>query len=279
MTQEQARSEAVGLLQDLGLKEYEARCFLALTQLSSATAKEISEVSEVPRTRVYDAIRVLEAEGLVEVHHSSPQRFRAVDVDEAIATLRRKYDDRLETLQSHLERVDLAQESPPADVMQEVWSLSGGDGIRSRTYDMLEEAESEIVLLVVEEAILTETLFDRLRDAADRGVDVLVGVLDGAAVDSVRSELPDAEVFETELEWLVGPETGVEGPKEEVAISRVLFVDRTTVLVSSYYPSDGDEHDEPTERAIFADGLGNGIVVLLRRLVSTGLLPTEDPGR
>ena len=43
------------------------------TQLSTGTAKEIYNISEVPRTRVYDAIRVLEAEGLVEVQHSRPQ--------------------------------------------------------------------------------------------------------------------------------------------------------------------------------------------------------------
>lgn len=73
MIREQDVPEAVTLLEELGLKQYEARCFTALTQLSDATAKGISEISEVPRTRVYDAIRVLETQGLVEVQHSSPQ--------------------------------------------------------------------------------------------------------------------------------------------------------------------------------------------------------------
>ncbi|MFB6177506.1 MAG: helix-turn-helix domain-containing protein, partial [Halobaculum sp.] len=56
-------TRAVELLQQLGLKEYEAKCFVGLSRLSTGTAKQLSEITEVPRTRVYDAIRVLEAQG------------------------------------------------------------------------------------------------------------------------------------------------------------------------------------------------------------------------
>ncbi|MFC7216152.1 TrmB family transcriptional regulator, partial [Saliphagus sp. GCM10025334] len=175
MTSQQRKAEAVSLLQDLGLKEYEARSFLALTQLSTGTAKEISAISEVPRTRVYDAVRVLESKGLVEVQHSNPQQFRAVSIEEATAILRQQYDARIDTLQSHLEALDLQPENDDSDRMQEVWTLSGHDGIEARTHNLLADAESEIVLLVVEEELLTEALYDRLHDAVDRGVDVIIG--------------------------------------------------------------------------------------------------------
>jgi sugar-specific transcriptional regulator TrmB len=82
------REEAIDVLQELGLKEYEAKCFVGLTRLSTGTAKQLSEITDVPRTRVYDAIRVLEAQGLVEIQHSSPQQFRAVPLEEATETLR-----------------------------------------------------------------------------------------------------------------------------------------------------------------------------------------------
>lgn len=272
MIPEQTRAETVDLLQNLGLKEYEARCFLVLTQMSTATAKEISEVSEVPRTRVYDAVRVLEAEGLVEVQHSSPQRFRAVSIDEAAATLRQRYDSRIDTLQSSLERLDLRPPRDESDHVQEVWSLTSRKAVQSRTLDLLEQSDSEIVLVAIDEELLTETLFDRLRDAIDSGVSVIIGGKTEAVVSTVESELPRAEVFETGLDWLVGPEADT-----EVAISQLLLVDRTSLLVSSYYPV--ADHEEPTEQAIFATGLGNGIVVLIRRLMATGLLPTQDPGQ
>src|SRR6056297_4042684 len=94
--------EAIEVLQQLGLKEYEARCFVGLTRLKTGTAKKLSELTEVPRTRIYDAIRVLEAQGLVEIQHSSPQRFRAVSLEEATETLRDQYEARVERLATAL---------------------------------------------------------------------------------------------------------------------------------------------------------------------------------
>ena len=271
MSDAQDKTETVNLLQDLGLKEYEARCFLALAQVPTATAKEISDRSEVPRTRVYDAIRVLEAEGLVEVQHSSPQQFRAVEVDEATATLRRKYEDRVDALESYLETVEVQDEGQELSQVQEVWSLSGHEGIETRTVDVVRDAEDEILLLVVDESLLTGELVAALNDAVDRGVDVILGGRSKPVVESVESAVPGAEVFRTELSWLEGSPAD----QVEVAIGRLLLVDHETLLVSSYYPEAGAE--EHTEQAVFAKGLGNGVVVLIRRLIATGLLQVERP--
>ena len=269
MDQDRRRAETVGLLQDLGLKEYEARCFVALTQVTAATAKEISDLSEVPRTRVYDAIRVLQDEGLVEVQHSSPKRFRALEVPEAAETLRQRYDDRIDTLESKLERLDLQPEADGAEEVQEVWSLCGDRAIQSRTLDRIQAADSEIVLLVVDEDLLTDAVFQRLHAAVERGVDVVVGGRSSAVVSRVEAELPAATVFRTELDWLVGPRDG-----DEVAISRLVLVDRSALLVGSFYPD--DESDRATEQAVVADGLENGVVVLVRRLIASGLSPSAD---
>jgi sugar-specific transcriptional regulator TrmB len=272
MSIKELKVETVSLLQDLGLKEYEARCFLALAQLSTGTAKTISELSEVPRTRVYDAVRVLESKGLVEVQHSNPQQFRAVSIEEAIEILRQQYDTRIDTLQTHLEALDIQPEVDDSNRMQEVWTLSGHDGIEARTHNLVADADSEIVLLVVEEELLTEALYERLRDAVDRGVEVIIGGETDAIIAKLDTELPSVKVFETELDWLLGPATD-----GEVAISRLLLVDRTTLLVSSFYPNAAP--DESHEQAVFANGLENGIVVLLRRIISSGVLPVATPTR
>ncbi|MBX0298224.1 helix-turn-helix domain-containing protein [Haloarcula nitratireducens] len=39
----------------LGLNTYAARTFVALVSLDEGTAQDVSEVAEVPQTRVYDA--------------------------------------------------------------------------------------------------------------------------------------------------------------------------------------------------------------------------------
>ncbi|MFD1563307.1 TrmB family transcriptional regulator [Haloarchaeobius amylolyticus] len=270
MTDNETTREAISLLQDLGLQEYEARCFMALNKLPSGTAKEIHEISEVPRTRVYDAIRVLESQGLVEVRHSSPQMYRAVSIDEATQTLRQKYDDRIETLETHLKNTDV-QDVEENDHVQEVWSLTGHDAIESRTLDLVREAESEIALLVVDEDILSEALFDSLQTAVDHDLSIVLGGQTERITETLGTELSTTRVFETGLDWLTGTASD-----DEVAISRILLIDRETLLIGSYYPNTPDDRAE--EQAIFARGLENGIVVLLRRLVTAGLPQIKDPG-
>jgi len=63
---------------------------------------------------VYDAIRILEAQGLVEIPHSSPQQFRAVPLEEATETLRDQYEERVERLHDALDTVDVVDDGDEA---------------------------------------------------------------------------------------------------------------------------------------------------------------------
>jgi len=139
--------EAIEVLQQLGLKEYEARCFVGLSRLEAGTAKQLSEMTEVPRTRVYDAIRVLEAQGLVEIQHSRPQRFRAVPLDEATETLRDQYEARVQRLHDVLDPVEIV-DSDDDSAIQQVWAMAGRAGIENRTNQLILEATDEVVLVI-----------------------------------------------------------------------------------------------------------------------------------
>jgi len=133
--------EAVEVLQQLGVKEYEAQCFVGLSQVPSATAKKINEITDVPRTRVYDAVRVLESKGLVEIQHSSPQRFRAVSLSEATETLRDQYDARVDRLHNALDSIQMDTDADESSI-QEIWSMTGSTAIEQRTNTLLSQAES-----------------------------------------------------------------------------------------------------------------------------------------
>lgn len=257
--------EATEVLQQLGLKEYEARCFVGLTRLETGTAKRLSELTEVPRTRIYDAIRVLEAQGLVEIHHSSPQRFRAVSLEEATETLQDQYEARIERFHSALETVEIVDESEEEPV-QEVWSMSGQGGIENRAEELIRTATDEIVLVIGDESLLTDNLVETLNDIGD-DVELLIGAITEPLQEQIQTAVPHARTFLSGLEWLHGE------PAEEsqTAIGRLLLIDRSTILVSSIMPG------KKEEKAIFGEGFGNGLVVIARRLMSQGLLTARDP--
>jgi sugar-specific transcriptional regulator TrmB len=267
MTDISRHDRAVKLLQEFGLKEYEAKAFVALTRLPQGTAKEVSEISEVPRTRVYDAVRTLESNGLVEIQHSSPQQFRAVSVEEAAATLRQEYVDRTDSLREALTSLNEAAPDTGTDDTHEVWSLSGQTALANRTRQLIDEAEVEIVFVLGDESLLTDPLVDRLRAAQQRGVDVVIGTTADPVRSRVVDELPDAEVFVSGLDWLSGVRPG-----DDTMLSRMLLVDRSTILASTSQGS-ADGH----EQAVFGRGFDNGLVTVARRLMATGLSRTDDP--
>lgn len=263
--------QAVELLQQLGLKEYEAKSFVALSRLPQGTAKEISEISEVPRTRVYDSIRVLETKGLVESQQSSPQQFRAVSNDEVADTLKRQYTDRAEKLRETLEGLEPAVEDTKTELTHEVWSLSGATAIANRSEDLIADAEEELVLVLGQDWGLSEGLIDELGAAQNRGVSVVIGTVDEPLQEEVERTLPGADVFVSGLSWLrSSPATG-----DDTQITRLLLVDRSTILVSSVHQGTGNSH--PDEQAVFGRGFDNGLVAIVRRLMATGLLPEDDP--
>ena len=125
------QEQAIELLQQLGLKEYEAKSFVALARRQRGTAKDISDTSEVPRTRVYDAIRVLESKGLVETQHSNPQVFRAVSVDEAVNTLQSEYVERTESLRNTLSGLDPIDGDEQTETTHEVCPSPGTKALRA----------------------------------------------------------------------------------------------------------------------------------------------------
>jgi sugar-specific transcriptional regulator TrmB len=257
--------EAIEVLQQLGLKEYEARCFVGLTRLNTGTAKKLSELTEVPRTRVYDAIRVLEAQGLVEIQHSSPQQFRAVPLDEATETLRDQYEERVERLHNALDTVDVVDEGEESPV-QQIWGMTGRDAIENRTDQLIEKATDEVVLVIGDKSLLTDDLVDTLNEIDD-GVELVIGTLTESLQEQVQATVQNATTFVSGLEWLHGVNTA----EDETAIGRLLLVDRSTILVSSIIPGTGKE------QAIFGEGFGNGLVVIARRLMAQGLIPARDP--
>ena len=252
---------AVELLQELGLKEYEARCFVALSRRPKGTAKEISEISEVPRTRVYDAIRVLETKGLVEVQHSNPKQFRAVSVDEAIRTIRAEFVERTETLRSALEDIDPPDLVEEDEVTHEVWSLSGETGIDARVQQLIDEAKREVIVVGRHDVAFSDALLDRLRAAIDRGVDVVVGTWNREAHDRIERELPGADVFVSGIEML----SQSPFPDDDTDIGRLLLVDQSAILVSSFTGGEGNY-----EQAVFGRGFDNGFVAVVRRLMASG---------
>lgn len=216
-------AEAVDTLRPFGFTEYEAKCFVALARIDSGTAKEVSEVSDVPRARVYDCMEALAEHGLVDIQNASPRRFRAASTDEAIRVLDRQCTRRIDRLEEHLRRLE-----PPrgSDEDGDVWVTEGDDEVAERAEGLIESTENELLLAVAAEGLLTDDVRAALTEAADRGVSITAGSPSEEIRAELRELLPGATVLETWTWW-------ESHPIQPGAISAIVMVDGRSLLVSA----------------------------------------------
>ncbi|MDS0296137.1 TrmB family transcriptional regulator [Halogeometricum luteum] len=255
---------AVEQLEAIGLSSYAARTFVALASLGRGTARDVSDVSDVPRTRVYDAVKELRERGLVDVRQSSPKQFWVVSSETTRRRLEREYTRRLDRLINALNDVE------PASATAEqrgVWTVTGRETIADRVTELVETATDEIAIMTVEE-LLTEEIVARLRAAADRGVTVRVAGLSESVQGDIQDAVPDAELFESLWVW------------SETPAGRLLMVDGKKTLVSVLVRGNGDHPPEPRdETAIWGAGETNSLVVVLRAMFTWQLGSDESDER
>lgn len=222
-------------LEDLGLPNYEAKVFVALQKLGTGTAKEISEVADVPRSQVYGTAETLEERGLIEIQQSTPKTYRPVALSEARQRLEERFEEHSDRAFSYLEAVK--DDHPGRDEAQEgVWRLDGLASIESRTGELIDAAHDRVVIGVSEDVDFSQSVIDHLEGHADSDVQVIVLTEDAATVPSVRGAT--VEVIPPSLR---GSEQA----------GRLLIVDDDTVLLSVLDP-DGTETAIWSARSGFA---------------------------
>ena len=74
-------------LTHLGLTVNQAKAYLALVKLGSASAKDISEISNIAQQDIYRVMPLLEKLGLVEKLVASPNLFKANSPEQALSVL------------------------------------------------------------------------------------------------------------------------------------------------------------------------------------------------
>ncbi|MCU4972338.1 TrmB family transcriptional regulator [Halobacteria archaeon AArc-m2/3/4] len=246
--------EAVTTLTELGLTEYESRCFVAPTRLSSGTAKEVSQVSDVPRSRVYDTIERLGRKGLVDVQQSEPREYRAVPTEAACRRLKEDYDSRIDAAENALSQV----EEPESSDDEGMWSINQSEQVVDRIVTFLEAAEKSVYLLIATDEVLDRRILEGLQSAAERGVHVLVEVPTEDVANRVRDAVPGAVV-------VVAGDLQSSEPVYSEWPGQLLMVDRSSVVAAGRKES--DLPDVVNETAVWTYGHDHGFAVWTRKLL------------
>ncbi|SDN20093.1 Sugar-specific transcriptional regulator TrmB [Halogranum gelatinilyticum] len=259
---EDPQSVAIKQLEQFGLSTYAARTFVALASLGTGTAKDVSQVSQVPRTRVYDAVDELRERGLVDVLQSSPKQFWAISTETASRTFEHERQHRMELLQTALSELEPIEQRAE---QRGVWTVDGQTPVTERVLDFFASAEEEIVYMTVEDH-LTEDLIEGLGEAARRGVSIKLAGVSTEVQERIQDEIPGVTMFESLWVW------------SDTSAGRLMMVDGRKTLVSVLVNgADASPSDPRSETAIWGEGETNSLVVVLKAIF-TWRLRTDESG-
>lgn len=132
---------------DHGLTEYQARVYLTLLDLGTATASQIPPLSRVPRTRIYATMQQLHEKGLVEILPESPLRYKAAPFADFLRSIADDHRSRAAQIESSVETqarefAILARAEPETRGRFE--AIYGRRNVRERLIKMYDMAEKEI---------------------------------------------------------------------------------------------------------------------------------------
>jgi len=148
------------LTEQFDLSRYEIETYLTVLEHGELTATEIAERTSVPQPRVYDTVRSLGDDGLVEVQETRPIRVAALDPRLTLGEVRQSFDALIDALGERY-----TEPSAGAAAAKLVQSRST---VRRYLADVVRSAEYELSLSLTP-ALFAE-LESELLDASRRDV-------------------------------------------------------------------------------------------------------------
>jgi len=182
------KDEFLGRLRKIfDLNLYEVKVWTALLSRGTSTAGELSNISDVPRSRTYDILESLEKKGFIVMKLGKPIKFIALKPDEVVERVKKnlmKYANertkRLETLKSDEVLTELNGLFTKGIKFVEPSELSGSLKGRQNLYNhldmMMRDAEKTITIVTTAEGLnrKLEALMPVLEKSKKRKVQIRI---------------------------------------------------------------------------------------------------------
>src|SRR3989344_4561325 len=145
------------LRQTFNLNIYEVKIWTALLSRGVSTAGELSDISEVPRSRSYDVLESLEKKGFVMMKLGKPIKYIAVKPEDVVKRIKKNVED---SLSRKIKQLDDVKGTPFYDELQKLHttgikfvepsdftgSFRGRDNIYHKLNTMLENTKDSVTL-------------------------------------------------------------------------------------------------------------------------------------
>ena len=182
------KEEFLGRLRKIfDLNLYEVKVWTALLSRGTSTAGELSNISDVPRSRTYDILESLEKKGFIVMKIGKPIKFVALKPEEVVERVKKNLMNQAKERTQRLEKLkgdDVLEELStlftkgikfvePSDLSG---SLKGRQNLYNHLDMMVRDAEKTITIITTAEGLnrKLEALMPSLEKCKKRGVKVRI---------------------------------------------------------------------------------------------------------
>lgn len=178
-----ATTKTLDALKSIGLNLYERKIFVALLARGVATAGELSQIANVPRSRSYDILESLAEKGFVIVQPSKPIKYVALAPKDA---LERTMDNLKRRHEEMIERIETMKGSPVINELETIYkdgmsliqpfemtgTLKGKHAINQHLGSLFKKASREIRIITTENGLneLYSNHYNSLKRISKRGI-------------------------------------------------------------------------------------------------------------
>lgn len=167
------KNEIFEVLKELGLSDYEAKAYTELVLLGPSNANDLSKVSNIPRSKIYEVLERLMEKQMVEVFEEKPKIFRAIDASVTIKNLLEEKEGYLKNIKEKAKKVIsyLKIFEKKGEEIEGIWEHNSERAIEAlnKLGEMLERAKS-YAIDITRDFSFSQRLREAIRSCVKRGV-------------------------------------------------------------------------------------------------------------
>ncbi len=158
-------ADLVEKLKDIGFNTYEAKVYIALLKKYPATGYEVAKLANIPQSRVYDTLKVLEEKNIVTSNNLKPVSYIPVKPKLILNGYKKKFDSTVNYLEKHLPDVKESYNEP-------ILTITDKQNIQNKITEIIRNANKELYLEIWSHEY---KLFEKeLQDAYNRNVEIRI---------------------------------------------------------------------------------------------------------
>ncbi|MFH1420776.1 MAG: helix-turn-helix domain-containing protein [Candidatus Aenigmatarchaeota archaeon] len=187
MTSTSVSSELIDALKGINLNKYERNLWIALLRKGIASAGELAEISNVPRSRCYDVLESLADKGFAVIQPTKPIKYMAIDPIEALERAKKHKEDEVREVGTRIEKIKV---SPVSKELRSLFkesiettrpehmsgALKGRDAMHEQVGTMIRNAKKSLKIITTADGLIE--FVDRhskvLEKAAKSGVSIQI---------------------------------------------------------------------------------------------------------